>query len=176
MELLRMASGPNRAPTFKVAPVSKGTPITAKSISYTVWTCGKRMKVLTPQKRGEAWESAGLYFIILPPSRGQIIKPTFPRALWHDQSKFQHQHARHHQHTTFLRFLHSGWMDSTPWIALSTRVSVVLPFRGLPTIANRFISCWPFSVGFSSISIKRSIQGNRDAFKNFSDWRTSYPR
>lgn len=35
--------------------------------------------------------------------------------------------------------LQSGDLDLKPSIALSTRLSVALPFRGLPTTARRFI-------------------------------------
>src|SRR5437870_4476179 len=55
----RIASGPKRAPTRKVAPVSNGAPSTAKSTSAVVCTNGRRMKVRTPVKRGDSSELAG---------------------------------------------------------------------------------------------------------------------
>ena len=63
-ELLRIASGPNRAPALKVTPVSKGTPITAKSASSAVVKWGSLMNVLIPQNLGDSKESVGLYFFI----------------------------------------------------------------------------------------------------------------
>src|SRR5918998_5103355 len=56
-----MASGPKRAPTRKVAPVSKGAPTMAASAFSRSCTFGRRMNVRTSEKRGVANESAGSY-------------------------------------------------------------------------------------------------------------------
>ncbi len=56
-----MASGPKRAPTRKVAPVSKGAPTMATSAFSRSRTFGRRIKVRTSEKRGVSSESAGSY-------------------------------------------------------------------------------------------------------------------
>ena len=58
-EAARIASGPKRAPARKLVAVSNGRPTTAKSTSSMSVTCGSRMKVRIPEKRGLRKASAG---------------------------------------------------------------------------------------------------------------------
>ncbi len=55
----RIASGPNRGPGRKLVPVSNGIPTAAASTPSSSVTCGSRMKVLIPAKRGITCASSG---------------------------------------------------------------------------------------------------------------------
>ncbi len=62
-EALPIASGPKWAPERKETALSVGMPMIAASASARSSTCGRRMKVRTPVKRGIFDESAGRSWI-----------------------------------------------------------------------------------------------------------------